>query len=79
MTKGNADQVRWCERCNSWFEVPKDSNELERCTKCGQYPTRCKCNRCGHEWGLGASRYPKVCVKCKSPYYRRKRIQDRRK
>ncbi|MEM0134973.1 MAG: hypothetical protein QXU18_07075 [Thermoplasmatales archaeon] len=28
-----------------------------------------KCERCGHEWIKRGDKEPKVCPKCKSPYW----------
>jgi len=28
-----------------------------------------KCERCGHEWIARGTEEPKVCPKCKSPYW----------
>ena len=28
-----------------------------------------KCERCGHEWARRGDTAPKVCPKCKSPYW----------
>jgi len=30
---------------------------------------KCKCERCGHEWITRTEEMPKVCPKCKSPYW----------
>ena len=32
-----------------------------------------RCERCGHEWVPRNDRPPKVCPKCKSPYWDRER------
>lgn len=32
-----------------------------------------KCLRCNHSWILRKSNEPKVCPKCKSPYWDKKR------
>lgn len=32
-----------------------------------------KCERCGHEWVPRNKEYPKVCPKCKTPYWDRPR------
>lgn len=32
-----------------------------------------KCNRCGHEWYPRTPKNPKVCGKCKSPYWNKER------
>jgi len=32
-----------------------------------------KCERCGHEWVPRDKTEPKVCPKCKSPYWNRPR------
>jgi len=35
----------------------------------------CRCERCGHEWlpRQGRADEPRVCPKCKSPYWNRPR------
>lgn len=77
MTQRNADQVRWCENCKVWFTVTdKKSREFARCPSCQRYPKNARCNRCGYEWGLASSQYPKNCSKCKSPYFNRMRLND---
>jgi len=30
---------------------------------------KCKCERCKHEWITRSKEIPKVCPKCKSPYW----------
>ena len=30
---------------------------------------KCKCGRCGHKWITRSKKEPKVCPKCKSPYW----------
>ena len=37
-----------------------------------------KCERCGHEWLPTSDVEPKVCPKCKSPYWNRPRINKSR-
>jgi predicted Zn-ribbon and HTH transcriptional regulator len=32
------------------------------------------CNRCGHKWNPRAPKEPKVCPKCKSPYWNKPRV-----
>lgn len=32
-----------------------------------------KCERCGYEWVPRKPDYPRVCVRCKSPYWDRPR------
>jgi len=34
-----------------------------------------KCNRCNHSWYSRTPNNPKVCPKCKSPYWNKKRIR----
>lgn len=38
-----------------------------------------KCNRCGHEWIPRSPNYPKVCAKCNSPYWNKKRSMNMKK
>ena len=39
-----------------------------------------RCERCGHEWlPREKQRDPKVCPKCKSPYWDRPRQSDKKK
>lgn len=39
-----------------------------------------RCERCGHEWvPRGKAEDPRVCPKCKSPYWNTPRQSDRRK
>lgn len=30
---------------------------------------QCTCERCGHEWITRSNEKPRVCPKCKSPYW----------
>lgn len=30
---------------------------------------KCKCERCSHDWITRSNDTPKVCPKCKSPYW----------
>lgn len=77
MTRKNADQIRWCENCKTWFIMgDKRSRDFVRCPSCRKYPKNARCNRCGYEWGLSASQYPNNCSKCKSPYFNRRRTND---
>jgi|LSQX01.1.fsa_nt_gb hypothetical protein len=41
----------------------------------GTEPERVACNRCGHEWTPRKGGTPKQCVRCKSPYWNRERVQ----
>ena len=34
-----------------------------------------RCERCGHEWAPRSSAAPRVCPKCKSPYWDRPRAK----
>ena len=34
-----------------------------------------KCNRCDHKWYSRTPNEPKVCPKCKSPYWNKERIR----
>ena len=34
---------------------------------------KCKCERCRHNWITRSNTLPKVCPKCKSPYWDRPR------
>jgi len=36
---------------------------------------RMRCGRCGHEWIPRRDRPPKVCSKCKSPYWNRPKVR----
>ena len=33
------------------------------------------CNRCNHKWVPRSENIPKVCPKCKSPYWNKKRVR----
>ena len=35
-----------------------------------------KCKRCNHVW-IGSLELPRVCIKCKSPYWNKERIEKR--
>jgi len=44
------------------------------CPRCNhKYEVMLKCKRCGHEWTPRNDKPPKVCPKCKSPYWNRER------
>jgi DNA-directed RNA polymerase subunit RPC12/RpoP len=46
-----------------------------RCPKCThKWDNRYTCLRCKHKWVPKTDKKPKVCPKCKSPYWDRKRI-----
>jgi len=67
----------WCDECRDWFTpaMPYDG----RCPRCGSRVIKMKCTRCGGEWYMrDPSRMPETCTKCKSPYYNRERMKDRR-
>ena len=38
-----------------------------------------KCKRCGHEWCLRRPKLPKVCPKCKSPYWNKDYVRKVKK
>ena len=38
-----------------------------------------KCYRCGHEWKPTLKILPKVCPKCKSPYWDRPKNSEKQK
>ena len=35
-----------------------------------------KCGRCNHQWVQRATLLPKVCPKCKSPYWNKRRKKE---
>jgi hypothetical protein len=35
-----------------------------------------ECKRCGHRWIPRTAHYPKVCAKCKSPYWNKQRKKE---
>lgn len=35
----------------------------------------CKCGRCDHKWNSKDLDVPRVCPKCKSPYWDKKRVR----
>lgn len=37
-----------------------------------------RCERCGHEWIPRGQFVPKICPSCKSPYWDRPRVNERR-
>ncbi len=37
-----------------------------------------KCNRCGHEWVPRTENVPKTCAKCRSPYFLRPRVRQKK-
>ena len=50
------------------------------CPKCKHnFEVGFKCKRCGHEWTPRNNEPPKVCPKCKSPYWDRERIKRKKK
>ena len=34
-----------------------------------------ECNRCNHKWNPRTPKEPKVCPKCKSPYWNKERVR----
>lgn len=36
-----------------------------------------KCKRCEHKWYPRSANLPKVCGKCKSPYWNRERLRNK--
>lgn len=38
-----------------------------------------RCERCGHEWQPRNEEEPRVCPKCKSPYWDRERVRNLKK
>lgn len=49
------------------------------CPKCHQELTEAVCTRCGHTWRPRTPltvRIPKVCPRCKSPYWDRERTKE---
>ena len=39
-------------------------------------PPSLKCKRCGHDWIQRGIELPKVCPRCKSPYWNKKRRKE---
>lgn len=73
----NAPTIRYCESCQKWYMV-KNTDELFTCPSCRTIQKKAKCNRCGYTWELHRNRYPANCPKCKSPYFNKQRLQDRK-
>ena len=49
------------------------------CPRCNhKFEIMFKCKRCGHEWTPRNSNPPKVCPKCKSPYWDRERRKKKK-
>jgi len=48
---------------------------MVKCPKCGHsFKIELECNRCGHKWTpRKPNDIPKVCAKCKSPYWNKPR------
>lgn len=63
-----------CTRCG-WFAAPPRGFS-GCCPKCGGRVFVMTCSRCGHTWEPRedvAVKAPRVCPKCKSPYWNRPR------
>jgi DNA-directed RNA polymerase subunit RPC12/RpoP len=69
-TSGTAGTLYTCSLCGHRWVSRKDDGLPKSCPKCRstvwmkEY-LRCKCLRCGHEWGT-ARGHPKKCPKCHS-------------
>ena len=65
-------------RCDSCGWVICRNRVDGHCPKCNSEFTTAECTRCGHRWRPRTpltERIPKVCPKCKSPYWDRERTK----
>jgi len=58
--------------------VRREIGAMVKCPKCGhEWELNFKCLRCGHRWTpRKPNNAPKVCPKCKSPYWDRPRQNE---
>lgn len=67
-----------CPICDRWFETSSGGQSPDRpripaCPACGVTVASLTCGRCGHIWQPSTDRMPRVCPKCKNPYWDRAR------
>jgi len=48
---------------------------VEECERAVAGMRKLVCSRCGHEWYPRSPRVPRVCARCKSPYWNRPRVR----
>lgn len=69
----------WCADCGKWSPVSDPQHCSWRCPQCGAFLRLLRCGRCGHEWSPRTfGRLPKICPKCKSPYWDREKCREYR-
>ena len=64
------DDVYYCAKCG-WVRAPDGFNGI--CPKCQGVLNLMRCSRCMHAWWPRGNVAPRVCPRCKSPYWNRMR------
>lgn len=66
-----------CSHCGIRALIPAESFD-GTCPRCGMLYSTLTCTRCGNTWRRRGPEIPKVCPRCKSPYWCRERLKARR-
>lgn len=64
-------RVMYCPNCGV-FAIAKDGSRV--CPRCGEWASVYRCIRCGHIW-TPMKESPRVCPKCRTPYWNRERVR----
>lgn len=70
----------YCQNCNKYY-IMNDEQFNWTCPGCGALMLCMRCTRCGYKWNVRKTgKLPKICAneKCKSPYWNRERILNRK-
>lgn len=68
----------WCSACDRFIAYP-EGKFSGTCRRCGDRMIKRRCTRCGHEWSPQSwDSVANRCPKCKSPYWNRARMADRK-
>lgn len=73
MVTRSGDEVYYCAECG-WIRAPNGYTGV--CPVCHSPMKVMRCNRCMHVWWPKKNSPPRVCPRCKSPYWNRTRSRS---
>lgn len=65
-----------CSFCGTRALIPTESFDGS-CPRCGKVYLMLTCTRCGNTWKRRGPEIPRVCPRCKSPYWCKERAKRR--
>lgn len=74
MAAPTGEEIYYCAECG-WVHAP--NGYTGTCPNCHSISRIMRCSRCMHAWWPKGNVVPKVCPRCKSPYWNR--VRSRRK